>query len=248
VGLYGKLPVRGDFVQRNLPREFTEPWDDWLQQALAGSREQLGERWLRSYLTSPVWRFALSGGLCGSQAAAGVMIPSVDRVGRYFPLTVAALLPPSADPLALAEYTGGWYEQIEALILEGLDDDLDFEHFTERVNTLPLPQSTTDKVEKSIGSQQNWHCPMPDLAAMPQLRAKLMPLLLRRTFGNYSTWWTQGSEQVTPCVLLCTGLPTVQGFAALLAGQWEQSDWWSASLPVTATTTDEPHLDPLGEL
>ena len=101
VGFYGKLPARGDFVQRNLPRSFIDPWDNWLQEALAGSREQLGEQWLRSYLTSPVWRFALSGGLCGEQVVAGVLIPSVDRVGRYFPLAITALLPETVEPLML---------------------------------------------------------------------------------------------------------------------------------------------------
>ena len=72
-GLYGKLPARGDFVRRRLPLAFVEPWDGWLQEAIVASRRALGERWLDVYLTSPMWRFALSAGLCGEPAAAGRM-------------------------------------------------------------------------------------------------------------------------------------------------------------------------------
>ena len=38
----------------------------------------------------------LAAGMCGSAPALGLMLPSVDRAGRYFPLTFAALLPPHA--------------------------------------------------------------------------------------------------------------------------------------------------------
>ena len=91
-GFYGKLPARGDFVARGLPRDFTRPLDAWLSEAVAGSREVLGqERWLAAYLVAPVWRFSLPPGACGPAAAVGLLLPSVDRTGRYFPLCFAAL-------------------------------------------------------------------------------------------------------------------------------------------------------------
>jgi type VI secretion system protein ImpM len=90
-GFYGKLPARGDFVRAGLPRAFTDPWDDWLRVAIAGSRAAMGEDWLPAYLESPVWRFTLPAGLCGPLPAVGLMLPSVDKAGRYFPLTFAAL-------------------------------------------------------------------------------------------------------------------------------------------------------------
>ena len=92
-GFYGKLPARGDFVRAGLPRDFTDPWDDWLQSVIAGSRSLMGEAWLPAFLEAPVWRFTLPPGMCGAQAALGLMLPSVDRAGRYFPLTFAALQP-----------------------------------------------------------------------------------------------------------------------------------------------------------
>ena len=75
-GYFGKSPARRDFVTGGLSRAFTEPWHAWLEDGLIRSRELLGEDWLGAYLNQPVWRFALSAGLCGQSAVAGVMIPS----------------------------------------------------------------------------------------------------------------------------------------------------------------------------
>lgn len=93
VGICGKLPARGDFVALGLPRHFVEPWHDWLQRALGESRDLLGATWLAAWLEAPVWRFALPPGLCGPDPAIGLWMPSVDRVGRHFPLTLAAVSP-----------------------------------------------------------------------------------------------------------------------------------------------------------
>ncbi len=93
IGFYGKLPARGDFVQAGLPRSFTDPWDRWLQRVLAASQAMLGDRWLPAWLEAPVWRFALMPGVCGPDPALGLWLPSVDRVGRHFPLTLAAVMP-----------------------------------------------------------------------------------------------------------------------------------------------------------
>ena len=44
VGIYGKLPSHGDFLQRRVPPEFLTPWDDWLQAGIAASRSALADR------------------------------------------------------------------------------------------------------------------------------------------------------------------------------------------------------------
>src|SRR5688572_18349977 len=88
VGFFGKLPCRGDFLRRRVPEEFVAAWDEWLQLCLTQSREQLGDAWRDAYLAGPIWRFVLAEGVCGTGAYAGVLMPSVDRVGRCFPLTI----------------------------------------------------------------------------------------------------------------------------------------------------------------
>src|SRR3954470_21220148 len=86
-GWYGKLAGLGDFAQRRLPPEWVGACDHWLSGAMRGAREQLGVRWLDIYLTAPVLRFAWAPGVVDPQWWFGVLMPSCDSVGRYFPLT-----------------------------------------------------------------------------------------------------------------------------------------------------------------
>jgi type VI secretion system protein ImpM len=117
-GFYGKLPARGDFV-RTLPRDFTDAWDAWLAPALAGSRVTMGADWLPAFLEAPVWRFSLSAGLCGARSVLGLMLPSVDNVGRYFPLTFAALFDRGAAPAD----DPGWLDACETAGRAALEQD-----------------------------------------------------------------------------------------------------------------------------
>src|SRR4051794_39585251 len=90
VGFFGKIPSRGDFVHAGLSSGFVRAWDGWLQRVMAEARRTLGETWPDLWHVAPVWRFALPPGQCGGQPVLGLWMPSVDRVGRAFPLTLAA--------------------------------------------------------------------------------------------------------------------------------------------------------------
>lgn len=134
VGFLGKLPARGDFVARGLPRGFAEAWDAWLAQVLTGSRAILGADWLPAWMEAPVWRFALPAGQCGPDAVAGVMLPSVDRSGRHWPLTLAAVLPgfpgaPMPDP--------AWIEAVEGAGYDAVLSDLGPEEVAARLAAAP---------------------------------------------------------------------------------------------------------------
>jgi type VI secretion system protein ImpM len=122
-GFCGKIPTRGDFVGGGLPRSFTDPWDDWMQRMLATTRAMLGEGWVPTWLEGPVWRFALAPGLCGPNTVLGLWLPSVDRIGRYFPLTLAATAA-GADLPELVAKAGGFLAAAETAGREALADDL----------------------------------------------------------------------------------------------------------------------------
>lgn len=134
LGFAGKLPARGDFVARGLPRSFLEAWDGWLGVVMPGSREILGEAgWRAAWMEAPIWRFALPGGQAGPDAAAGVLLPSTDRAGRLWPLTLAAVLPgrlaaPSPEP--------GWFAALEAIGLEAVLADAEPEAMEARLPDL----------------------------------------------------------------------------------------------------------------
>ncbi|MFM9883249.1 MAG: type VI secretion system-associated protein TagF [Burkholderiales bacterium] len=107
-GLYGKLPSHGDFVLRELPQDFVQPWDTWLQASIVEARRALADEFANVWSTAPPWRFRLPAGACGNLSVVGVLLPSEDLVGRQFPLTLAALLRPGASAP-----NGAWYAALE---------------------------------------------------------------------------------------------------------------------------------------
>lgn len=89
VWLFGKLPSHGDFIARGLDAEARAAWDAWLSDGLAGARAALGEGFDAAYEAAPPWRFVLGPGALGDSWRAGAMTPSVDAVGRRFPVVMA---------------------------------------------------------------------------------------------------------------------------------------------------------------
>jgi type VI secretion system protein ImpM len=134
IGFHGKIPARGDFVQAGLPRAFTDPWDSWMQEMIAASRAVLGEVWLPAWLEAAVWRFVLSPGICGRGAVIGLWMPSVDSVGRYFPLTLAAVTC-NADARGLLCAGGGFLAVAEDAGREALAMELPPEKLAARLAT-----------------------------------------------------------------------------------------------------------------
>lgn len=141
-GFYGKLPSEGDFVTRRLPWEFTSAWDDWLQQGLQASREALGAAWLQHYLSAPIWRFHLAPGVCGPSGWRGLFFSSVDRVGRYFPLTLAFADGGGPALAALSADADAWLA-IEDAALAGLAPTLPVDDFDRMMDGLALPPGAT---------------------------------------------------------------------------------------------------------
>ncbi len=146
-GFYGKIPSEGDFVSRRLPWEFTSVWDAWLQQGMQASKEALGPRWLELYLSAPIWRFQIAPGVCGTQGWRGLFFASVDRVGRYFPLTLAfaepAMTGASASHAALVAEEAAWLA-VEDTALAGLDPALSIDDFDRAIAALAAPGASPD--------------------------------------------------------------------------------------------------------
>jgi type VI secretion system protein ImpM len=124
-GYFGKLPARGDFLRAGLPEDFVAAWDGWCREMLAASRAALGAAWEDAWMQAPIWRFLLPAGACGGRAVLGVWLPSMDKVGRHFPLVLAAL----ADCAIDLEDGGAWLAAAEAAGLAGVVEDAPHENF-----------------------------------------------------------------------------------------------------------------------
>lgn len=92
----------------------------WLQSGLPAARMALGERWNACYMSAPIWRFTLSPAVAGRMAVQGVLMPSVDRVGRGFPLTLMWLGQFGGLDAHLAATS--FFEKLEDVALSALDD------------------------------------------------------------------------------------------------------------------------------
>src|SRR5262245_46086044 len=111
-GLFGKLPAKRDFVSFAAPRAFLDRWEPWLQGSVATSRQHLGEAWAEAFRNAPIWRFWLGSAICGVPVI-GAFMPSIDAVGRYFPLTVFSIEDASSCPPPELEMQTQWFEQAE---------------------------------------------------------------------------------------------------------------------------------------
>lgn len=101
-GWFGKIPSLGDFATRRLPRTFVNPWDQWLSAELPEARFVLADAWTAIYEQAPISCFSLGLGTLDDQTWHGILVPSFDRVGRQFPLTIALGRPPHT-PATMAQ-------------------------------------------------------------------------------------------------------------------------------------------------
>lgn len=229
-GLYGKIPVRGDFVTRRLTPRFVETWDRWLQNALSASKEQLDDRWLEIYLTSPIWHFLLSPGICSSRSWVGILMPSVDKVGRYFPLTLAASLNNTQRQLDIFLHAADWFDQLEQLALSALEDNIDLAELDERLKAYNLSEqpsptrlSAIDPADTGREGKFAYHIALDSLDHMADAFARLGFHYFAQAHPMYSLWSTTGSETMKPCLWVYDNLPPLDAFSELLIGQEEQT-------------------------
>lgn len=226
-GLYGKLPSKADFVNRNLPSSFVRRWTTWLDAVLADARRGLGEAWLASYLSSPPWRFVAERDLIGPFGWIGVMASSIDEVKRSYPIVAVIALDEGSSLTDLAGDPDALLTDMEALLLGAIDGALEpdtaarhLSDLAKRIETLYRPsRSGLMRVAGDAGETLRLGPPPVSIAAM----LDALPALegdARRT--GASCWWQHGWGSTQPTTLLCRGLPSPRAFAGLLDGRWAE--------------------------
>lgn len=222
-GLFGKLPAKRDFIALNAPSGFLAVYEKWLQGGLTASRLELGNRWQEAYLNAPIWRFWL-GGSHGGQTVAGAFMPSVDGVGRYFPLTVfaaaspgAAIPPPELDP------QDPWFEAVEDFLLQALEPQASYEAVAQRLAILPIPHDhhlaapPQDMVRLADGTIVSAAIG----SGFPERLAALRVEDHARAYAHSCYLWTVGGPNFEPLALTGHALPDPYLFAGLLTGRFD---------------------------
>lgn len=251
VGFFGKLPGAGDFVQRRLPADFVERWDRHFEHAVAASRERLGERWHDAWYASPAWRFVLAPGVCGDTAWAGVMAPASDRVGRCFPMVMAA--PLGGERAAVAHTlreAQRWFDALEHAHAEARYHGSAAEAFDARLASLPGPlevlRSDPAAALQGIDWRTSTHWRMP-LRVHGHDEAFLETLWqqVAAAGGAWCLWWTHGAGAVPASAMLTQGLPAPSSYAAFLDAGHADDSWRSLrsfgpSAPAAASSPAAP--------
>lgn len=226
-GVYGKLPAYGDFVFRNLNSSFITPWDEWLQHFISGSQEQIGEDWLNIYLTSPIWRFVLSPGVIDNNMWAGLMMPSVDRVGRYFPISIVKPFPSNVSPVNFMLKQRSWFNALETHCLTALDGGIDVDELVSIVAELEVLTQQNYQPTYNLGEMGPvlFGMASDDEAHGDEVLPYMLNAVLATSLNSFSLWQTAGSELVSPVLFNCQGLPPIGSVASMLDGQWQQRNW-----------------------
>ncbi|MDP3195629.1 type VI secretion system-associated protein TagF [Tabrizicola sp.] len=142
-GIFGKLPATGDFVWRGLPEAFRKHWDFWLTRHIAHL-----QRHGHSFPSGGL-RFRLPS---GGRLAAGVILPSRDKAGRHFPLSLLLLADGDLAPAQIDP----WCDAALALHPETLTPDA----LWQALDALPSPHT----IAAASGPMQLWTPGQPPVA------------------------------------------------------------------------------------
>ena len=150
-GWFGKLPGMGDFGQRRLPPRFRVIWDEWLQKGLQSLREER-EDWVTPYLHAPIWYFSLGEGIMSPSPWIGVLMPSVDSVGRYFHLTLAIELVEGNEVSVERQMARvhQWWQRSAKAALAALDSNMGAEQFDGYLQTKFGAASEPEMIDTSM--------------------------------------------------------------------------------------------------
>ena len=197
VGLFGKLPVKRDYVSINLPRGFLTLWENWLQSSVAASRVSLGHAWQDQFLTAPIWRFWLGREL-GGTTVTGAFMPSVDGVGRYFPLTICAWGEEgeTCDPPACDD-DEEWFSTVESALLQALSPDFEDEP-ARLLDGIAVPAARTSGVLRGLFVRD-----------------------LQNVLGSRSYWWSKGGAGRPMQLVAYERMPDPYQFGGFITGRFE---------------------------
>lgn len=192
-GYYGKIPLAGDFVTRRIPHSTISVWDNWLRHGLYEVRNTSSPDSSARFSHLTVWNFVIPPAICGEQLI-GMIGASSDRVGRQFPFTLFASLPPHTDRQMQLDCITPFFMRHGPI-----------------VRALQLRQLGLEQLEQALAAASDWQPAASPSSATPSIDGDIFSVLddaeitvtpsggllpwpgLSLTeiiLGNTSYWWT----------------------------------------------------------
>ena len=177
-------------MSRRIQPPFLAGWDEFLQVLVSSARTRLEADWPNAWLSAPVWHFGLGAGLAGPAVHWGVIIPSLDRVGRLFPFSIIGEA--AAGGRALRD----WTLSAERLALDALEAGFDLKAFDVALRVLGQPELRADggiggEIVPLDDNDQDWPA---------QVEAAGAPA------PGKSFWWRRSIGDRSGTMLACDGL------------------------------------------
>lgn len=227
VGAYGKYPAKRDYISVKMPRPVLQPLETWLAAGLATSRDRLGRRWQEHYMVQPVWNFRLGRALCGVECL-GTMAPSVDGVGRTFPIVILAVANTPEESFATtAEEVSAWIAAACERLMLALSDQppLDPE---ELVLGLPDPVGNHDNV-MDVEAMGKGRRALWGEGGQEEADSRIAAEHAARSGDHRSVWWCAGSALVRAQTVTFDGFPDPEFMVSMMCEKSEMQGQMQAA-------------------
>ena len=221
-GWFGKLAVLGDFASRRLAPDWVKACDEWLSSGIEASRRDLGERWPQIYLAAPVWRFAWGPGIVDERWWFGVLMPSCDSVGRYFPLVITQMRnQPPGDRIAI-DHLELWWSYMARAALQTLAEGAALDDFEAELSQAPPWPGAGGHAgiapAQLVPGRERYRTAAG--ASLSDVAQGLAAGGLMQRLRGMSAWAPLRGPAEPGSLTLQSGLPPAAAFAQLLTGNW----------------------------
>lgn len=204
----------------------TTEWDGWLRAGMDELRRMDDTGWADQFVNAPLWFFIARLDASVSPVM-GALAPSMDRVGRYYPLTVMATAPHADWPLADDSCVNAFLAGARATIVEARRQSMPVEEMDWRINQLPSPfhhspskgheASLVGNILSDLDEASRIH---QSMAGTPAENALLPPCDWRdhvAEFHAQSFWWVASPSRMGYQELLHQGACDRRLFAQLFS-------------------------------
>ena len=218
---FGKIACLGDFASRRLPQEIVQVLDIWLARCVEASRGQLGLGWTDAYLTGPLWRFVLAPDVLDARWWFGVLMPSVDNVGRYFPLLLMCPSNHAPDDAAGLDQLDRWFTHVAHAALGTLQQGGSLVQLEAELAQAPrLPPRSSVVIGHAEPLPARIRRELGSGVTVGQCMQRLALVDGMHRVRGYSLWSPMRPVSSPGSLSATAGLPAAESFVHLLDGTW----------------------------